>query len=124
MFCFILVGKVGVPKQLVVTGDPFSIPMEVQKACLSFPIGNILVPSLIFIKLDYILCSYFLLTYIISFVVAKPLVIDGTAKSHELSLAFDLSSLSLLDPPLVLQEFISHGIILSSKNCLKPLAEY
>lgn len=72
-------GKVGVPKQLVVTGDPFSIPMEVQKAGLSFPI------------------------------VAKPLVIDGTAKSHELSLAFDLSSLSLLDPPLVLQEFISHG---------------
>lgn len=51
MFFFILVGKVGVPKQLVVMGDPFSIPMEVQKAGLSFPIGNILVPSLFFYKI-------------------------------------------------------------------------
>ncbi|KAJ3703485.1 hypothetical protein LUZ61_007190 [Rhynchospora tenuis] len=72
-------GKVGVPKQLVVTCDPYSIAIEVEKAGLAFPI------------------------------VAKPLVIDGTAKSHELSLAFDQASLSLLDPPLVLQEFVNHG---------------
>ncbi|XP_073037714.1 inositol-tetrakisphosphate 1-kinase 3-like isoform X2 [Primulina eburnea] len=41
-------------------------------------------------------------------IVAKPLV----AKSHELSLAYDESSLQNLVPPLVLQEFINHGGVL------------
>lgn len=44
--------------------------------------------------------------------VAKPLVVDGSAKSHELSLAYDQFSLSKLDPPLVLQEFINHGMLM------------
>jgi len=43
------------------------------------------------------------------FAVAKPLVVDGTSKSHELSLAYVEASLPLLDPPLVLQEFVNHG---------------
>ncbi|XP_013627222.1 PREDICTED: inositol-tetrakisphosphate 1-kinase 2-like isoform X2 [Brassica oleracea var. oleracea] len=41
--------------------------------------------------------------------VAKPLWIDGTAKSHQLFLAYDRRSLAELDPPLVLQEFVNHG---------------
>ncbi|WVZ56103.1 hypothetical protein U9M48_006682 [Paspalum notatum var. saurae] len=41
--------------------------------------------------------------------VAKLLVVDGTSKAHELYLAYDEASLSMLDPPLVLQEFINHG---------------
>jgi len=40
--------------------------------------------------------------FVIFFVVAKPLVVDGTTKSHALSLAYDQVSLSELDPPLVL----------------------
>ncbi|KAL1355435.1 inositol-tetrakisphosphate 1-kinase 4 isoform X3 [Arachis hypogaea] len=44
--------------------------------------------------------------------VAKPLVVDGTAKSHELFLAYDEFSLSELEPPLVLQEFVNHGGLL------------
>ncbi|XP_042400066.1 inositol-tetrakisphosphate 1-kinase 1-like isoform X1 [Zingiber officinale] len=75
-------GKVGVPRQLVVTKDPSSIPDAVCKAELSLPL------------------------------VVKPLVADGSAKSHELSLAFDEVSLSKLDPPLVLQEFVNHGGVL------------
>ncbi|XP_066383705.1 inositol-tetrakisphosphate 1-kinase 2-like isoform X6 [Miscanthus floridulus] len=47
-----------------------------------------------------------------NFYVAKPLVVDGTSKGHELYLAYDVASLSMLDPPLVLQEFINHGGIL------------
>ena len=43
--------------------------------------------------------------------VAKPLWIDGTAKSHQLFLAYDRRSLAELDPPLVLQEFVNHGTI-------------
>ena len=43
------------------------------------------------------------------FTVAKPLVVDGTSKSHQLSLAYVDTSLSMLDPPLVLQEFVNHG---------------
>ncbi|KAH9301146.1 hypothetical protein KI387_012729, partial [Taxus chinensis] len=75
-------GKVGVPRQLVITGDPASIPNAVTKAGLKLPL------------------------------VAKPLVVDGTAKSHALSLAYDQFSLSELDPPLVLQEFVNHGGVL------------
>ncbi|XP_072990931.1 inositol-tetrakisphosphate 1-kinase 3 isoform X1 [Typha latifolia] len=75
-------GKVGVPRQLVITKDPSSIPAAVTKAGLTLPL------------------------------VAKPLVVDGSAKSHELSLAYDHFSLSMLEPPLVLQEFVNHGGVL------------
>ncbi|KAG1368521.1 inositol-tetrakisphosphate 1-kinase 3 [Cocos nucifera] len=75
-------GKVGVPRQLVITEDPTSIPRAVAEAGLTLPL------------------------------VAKPLVADGSAKSHELSLAFDQFALSKLDPPLVLQEFVNHGGVL------------
>ncbi|KAK9286227.1 hypothetical protein L1049_014613 [Liquidambar formosana] len=72
-------GKVGVPTQLVVAKDSSSIPDEVTKAGLKLPL------------------------------VAKPLVVDGSAKSHELFLAYDQFSLAKLEPPLVLQEFINHA---------------
>ncbi|KAJ6398715.1 hypothetical protein OIU77_019479 [Salix suchowensis] len=72
-------GKVGIPKQLVIKKDASSIPGAVAKAGLMLP------------------------------VVAKPLVADGSAKSHELSLAYDQQSLQKLEPPLVLQEFVNHG---------------
>lgn len=75
-------GKICIPRQLVITKDPSSIPDAVIKAGLSLPL------------------------------VAKPLVADGSAKSHELSLAYDQFSLSKLDPPLVLQEFVNHGGVL------------
>ncbi|MBA0614090.1 hypothetical protein Godav_014423, partial [Gossypium davidsonii] len=75
-------GRVGVPKQMVIMKDPLSIPDEVAKAGLKLPL------------------------------VAKPLVVDGSAKSHELFLACDWSSLSELEPPLVLQEFVNHDGIL------------
>ncbi|OAY45385.1 inositol-tetrakisphosphate 1-kinase 2 isoform X1 [Manihot esculenta] len=75
-------GKVCVPRQTVVNKDPLSIPHEVMKAGLKLPL------------------------------VAKPLVVDGTAKSHELFLAYDEFSLSELEPPLVLQEFVNHGGVL------------
>lgn len=47
-----------------------------------------------------------------AFAVAKPLVVDGNPKSHDLSLAYDHFSLSKLELPLVLQEFVNHGITL------------
>ncbi|KAK4563462.1 hypothetical protein RGQ29_005827 [Quercus rubra] len=72
-------GKVGVPRQIVVTKDPSSIPYEVTKAGLKLPL------------------------------VAKPLLVDGTAKSHKLFVAYDQLSLAELEPPLVLQEFVNHG---------------
>nr|XP_017243993.1 PREDICTED: inositol-tetrakisphosphate 1-kinase 3-like isoform X2 [Daucus carota subsp. sativus] len=75
-------GIVRVPKQLVIKKDPSSIPEAVSKAGLILPL------------------------------VAKPLVVDGTAKSHELALAYDQHSLQMLETPLVLQEFVNHGGIL------------
>ncbi|KAL2324303.1 hypothetical protein Fmac_023361 [Flemingia macrophylla] len=77
-------GKVGIPRQLVITKekDPSTIPYEVTKAGMKLPL------------------------------VAKPLVVDGSAKSHELFLAYDEFSLSELEPPLVLQEFVNHGGLL------------
>ncbi|OWM80586.1 hypothetical protein CDL15_Pgr006616 [Punica granatum] len=75
-------GKVGVPRQLVIKKDAASIPDAVSRAGLRLPL------------------------------VAKPLVADGSAKSHELSLAYDQYSLQKLEPPLVLQEFVNHGGVL------------
>ncbi|XP_024360052.1 inositol-tetrakisphosphate 1-kinase 3 isoform X2 [Physcomitrium patens] len=72
-------GFVGVPKQLVVTGNATSISDSVSAAGLKLPL------------------------------VAKPLVADGSPKSHAMSLVYDKSCLSQLDPPLVLQEFVNHG---------------
>ncbi|GMH26773.1 hypothetical protein Nepgr_028616 [Nepenthes gracilis] len=42
-------------------------------------------------------------------VVAKPLVADGSAKSHKMSLVYNHHGLSNLKPPIVLQEFVNHG---------------
>ncbi|KAG8654850.1 inositol-tetrakisphosphate 1-kinase 3 isoform X1 [Manihot esculenta] len=75
-------GKVDIPRQLVIKKDAACIPDAVTNAGLMLPI------------------------------VAKPLVADGSAKSHELSLAYDQNSLQKLEPPLVLQEFVNHGGVL------------
>ncbi|KAH7576495.1 hypothetical protein ACOSP7_003147 [Xanthoceras sorbifolium] len=42
-------------------------------------------------------------------VIAKPLVADGSAKSHKMALVFNHDGLNKLKPPIVLQEFINHG---------------
>ncbi|XP_027337498.1 inositol-tetrakisphosphate 1-kinase 1-like [Abrus precatorius] len=42
-------------------------------------------------------------------VIAKPLVADGTARSHELRLVFDREGLKTVNAPVVLQEFVNHG---------------
>ena len=44
-----------------------------------------------------------------NFSVVKPLLVDDTAQSHALSLAFDESCLTEVSPPVVLQEFVNHG---------------
>ncbi|KAI4316064.1 hypothetical protein L6164_024081 [Bauhinia variegata] len=75
-------GAVDVPRQLVIKRDASSIPELVTRAGLTLPL------------------------------VAKPLVADGSAKSHELSLAYEQYSLQKLEPPLVLQEFVNHGGVL------------
>ncbi|KAL0400452.1 UNVERIFIED_CONTAM: Inositol-tetrakisphosphate 1-kinase [Sesamum latifolium] len=43
--------------------------------------------------------------------IAKPLIADGTAGSHQMSLVFNEDGLRALnlDPPFVLQEFVNHG---------------
>ncbi|BAT78387.1 Inositol-tetrakisphosphate 1-kinase [Vigna angularis] len=75
-------GIVGVPRQLVIKREACAIPELVNQAGLTLPL------------------------------VAKPLVADGSAKSHELSLAYEKFSLQKLEPPLVLQEFVNHGGVL------------
>ncbi|KAK4368766.1 hypothetical protein RND71_012558 [Anisodus tanguticus] len=42
-------------------------------------------------------------------VIAKPLVADGSAKSHKMLLVFNKDGLRKLKPPIVLQEFVNHG---------------
>ncbi|KAL3360600.1 hypothetical protein AABB24_013831 [Solanum stoloniferum] len=45
-------------------------------------------------------------------VIAKPLVADGSAKSHKMLLVFNKDGLSKLKPPIVLQEFVNHGAVI------------
>ncbi|KAI3967939.1 hypothetical protein MKX01_027122 [Papaver californicum] len=42
-------------------------------------------------------------------VIAKPLLVDGSAKSHKMSLVYNLDGLKKVNPPVVLQEFVNHG---------------
>ncbi|CAI9290961.1 unnamed protein product [Lactuca saligna] len=42
-------------------------------------------------------------------VIAKPLVADGSAKSHKMLLIFSSEGFDKLKPPTVLQEFVNHG---------------
>ncbi|KAG5617484.1 hypothetical protein H5410_017308 [Solanum commersonii] len=42
-------------------------------------------------------------------VIAKPLIADGAANSHQLSLILNQNGLTKLNPPIVLQEFVNHG---------------
>lgn len=42
-------------------------------------------------------------------VIAKPLVVDGTHKSHIMWLVYNEEGLRKLAPPLVIQEFVNHG---------------
>jgi len=42
-------------------------------------------------------------------VIAKPLVADGSAKSHKMALVYNHDGLNKLKPPIVLQEFVNHG---------------
>ncbi|CAA0814246.1 Inositol-tetrakisphosphate 1-kinase 2 [Striga hermonthica] len=65
-------------RQQVVSNIHSPVPDEVAKAGLSVPL------------------------------VVKPLVVDGSAKCHELFLAYDHFSLSELEAPVVLQEFVNH----------------
>ncbi|XP_009622646.1 inositol-tetrakisphosphate 1-kinase 1-like [Nicotiana tabacum] len=44
--------------------------------------------------------------------IAKPLVADGSAKSHKMLLVFNKDGLSKLKPPIVLQEFVNHGAVI------------
>lgn len=42
-------------------------------------------------------------------VIAKPLIADGAANSHQMSLVLNQNGLTKLNPPIVLQEFVNHG---------------
>ncbi|KAG8649067.1 hypothetical protein MANES_08G064600v8 [Manihot esculenta] len=42
-------------------------------------------------------------------ILAKPLVADGSAKSHEMYQIFDSEGLKRLDAPIILQDFVNHG---------------
>ncbi|CAI9768131.1 unnamed protein product [Fraxinus pennsylvanica] len=42
-------------------------------------------------------------------IIAKPLVADGSANSHQMALVFSKEGLKGLNPPIILQEFVNHG---------------
>lgn len=101
---------------MVVLKDSAASADKVVEAGLKFPLGTM---EHHFLPLNVLICinddydqekNWFKLISLNFVPVAKPLWIDGTAKSHQLFLAYDRLSLAELDPPLVLQEFVNHGI--------------
>ncbi|KAM0929066.1 hypothetical protein ACQ4PT_001886 [Festuca glaucescens] len=44
--------------------------------------------------------------------IAKPLAVDGSAASHDMSLVYRRDGLRGLQPPVMLQEFVNHGGVL------------
>ncbi|CAK9145307.1 unnamed protein product [Ilex paraguariensis] len=69
----------GIPRQIVIYDAKTVAELEIEREGLKFP------------------------------VIAKPLVADGSAKSHKMSLVFNNDGLNKLKPPIVLQEFVNHG---------------
>ncbi|KAL5218557.1 hypothetical protein ABZP36_019241 [Zizania latifolia] len=86
-----------------------SMLQEVSELDLSDCHGRVGVPKQLFVNTDPSSIPAAVMRAGLSLpLVAKPLV----AKSHELSLAYDPISLTKLEPPLVLQEFVNHGGVL------------
>ncbi|KAI4998209.1 inositol-tetrakisphosphate 1-kinase 3-like isoform X2 [Hordeum vulgare subsp. vulgare] len=86
-----------------------SMLQEVSKLDLADCHGKVGVPKQLFVNTDPLSIPAAVMRAGLSLpLVAKPLV----AKSHELSLAYDSASLTKLEPPLVLQEFVNHGGVL------------
>ncbi|PWZ23401.1 Inositol-tetrakisphosphate 1-kinase 3 [Zea mays] len=86
--------------------DRQSMLQEVSELDLTDCHGKVRVPKQLFINTDPSSIPAAVRRAGLSLpLVAKPLV----AKSHELSLAYDPTSLTKLEPPLVLQEFVNHG---------------
>ncbi|GJN23470.1 hypothetical protein PR202_gb11120 [Eleusine coracana subsp. coracana] len=86
--------------------DRQSMLQEVSDLDLSDCYGKVGVPKQLFVNTDPSSIPAAVTRAGLSLpLVAKPLV----AKSHELSLAYDPTSLTKLEPPLVLQEFVNHG---------------
>ncbi|XBI73519.1 hypothetical protein VPH35_067249 [Triticum aestivum] len=86
-----------------------SMLQEVSKLDLADCHGKVGVPKQLFVNTDPLSIPAAVMRAGLSLpLVAKPLV----AKSHELSLAYDAASLTKLEPPLVLQEFVNHGGVL------------
>jgi len=59
-------------------------------------------------------------------VIAKPLVADGSAKSHKMALVYNQEGLNSVKPPVVVQEFVNHGgvifkvyVVGESVRCVK-----
>lgn len=67
------------------------------------------IPSQVVVYDDAALADSGLLAALRFPLIAKPLVADGTAKSHKMSLVYHREGLAKLRPPLVLQEFVNHG---------------
>jgi len=86
--------------------DRQSMLQEVSELDLTDRYGKVRVPKQLFVNTDPLSIPAAVTRAGLSLpLVAKPLV----AKSHELSLAYDPTSLTKLEPPLVLQEFVNHG---------------
>ncbi|GMH09123.1 hypothetical protein Nepgr_010963 [Nepenthes gracilis] len=72
--------SLGIPKQVVVNNiESLSNPKLLEDSKLRFP------------------------------VIAKPLVADGSAISHEMWLVFNIEGFRKIKPPIILQEFVNHG---------------
>ncbi|VFR02155.1 unnamed protein product [Cuscuta campestris] len=76
------VASLGIPKQTVIYDAQMVSALKMENEGLKFP------------------------------VIAKPLVADGSAKSHKMLLVFNQDGLCKLKPPIVLQEFVNHGAVI------------
>nr|GMD94345.1 inositol-tetrakisphosphate 1-kinase 1-like [Ipomoea batatas]GMD96137.1 inositol-tetrakisphosphate 1-kinase 1-like [Ipomoea batatas]GMD98332.1 inositol-tetrakisphosphate 1-kinase 1-like [Ipomoea batatas]GMD99181.1 inositol-tetrakisphosphate 1-kinase 1-like [Ipomoea batatas]GME00052.1 inositol-tetrakisphosphate 1-kinase 1-like [Ipomoea batatas] len=76
------VASLGIPKQIVIYDAEMVSALDMDSEGLKFP------------------------------VIAKPLVADGSAKSHKMLLVFNKDGLCKLKPPIVLQEFVNHGAVI------------
>ncbi|CAN4077259.1 unnamed protein product [Withania somnifera] len=95
------------PNVLIIDSLEAIEPDELEIKCETASFG---IPKQTVVYDAKIVCAGYLESSGLKFpVIAKPLVADGSAKSHKMVLVFNKDGLIKLKPPIVLQEFVNHG---------------
>ncbi|XP_024356898.1 inositol-tetrakisphosphate 1-kinase 1 [Physcomitrium patens] len=97
------------PAAIAKLQNRISMLQAVEQVQISTGLGSCGIPKQLIVDSAEMLHDDSALSELTFPVIAKPMVADGSAKSHAMFLLFNTRGLNKLKPPMVLQEFVNHG---------------